>query len=385
MTTMNLDTTCFKTLHKTEDWMYTNVSALANIDFSFDGGTAKKEDIEKFDIAPTHPFVVMVNGTFNKAASRINDHIQINATHEVTNSVVSRGESEIPDLECDTITITGNQEKTIHVLQLVTGSSPTCCAGRVLIYAAKDESISIAETHVCLEEIEHLFMPVTEIVADENSAVTLVRAIRGSKQAYQLGQLHVKQQDSSEVQTHTITLAGKLSRNEVFAYLDGERIESNFDGMYMLGDSQHVDNHLRIEHNKPRCNSREFYKGILDGDAKSVFTGRIYVKEGAVETDAKQTNQNILLSDDADAISRPQLEIYNDDVACTHGATTGEIDDEAKLYLQSRGIPADAAKTLLMYAFLNESLEDLADDEFRKTLTDELLSTMPGGDFIRTL
>ena len=92
-----------------------------------------------------------------------------------------------------------------------------------------------------------------------------------------------------------------------------------------------------------------------------------------------------MLSDDANALARPQLEIYNDDVACTHGATTGEIDEEAKLYLRSRGIPGDAAETLLMYAFLNESLEDLADDEFRKTLTDELLSAMPGGDFIRTL
>jgi Fe-S cluster assembly protein SufD len=176
-----------------------------------------------------------------------------------------------------------------------------------------------------------------------------------------------------------------LSRNEVCAYLDGKHIESNFDGMYMLGQDQQVDNHLRIEHNFPCCNSREFYKGILDGNAKSVFTGRIYVKEGATETDAKQTNQNILLSDDANAIARPQLEIYNDDVACTHGATTGEIDEEAKLYLRSRGIPGDAAETLLMYAFLNESLEDLADDAFRKTLTDELLSNMPGGDFIRTL
>jgi Fe-S cluster assembly protein SufD len=329
--------------------------------------------------------VVLINGIFNEESSRIGDGIVINITHERADTIATRSDSSIPRIECDSVTITGQQPETVHVLQLVTGDVPSAASGRVLVLACEGESISVAETHVCLGDAGHLFMPLTEILAEANSNVTLVRAIRGSNTAYQLGQLHVEQHSSSNVQTHTITLAGKLIRNEVCAYLDGENIESNFDGMYMLGSNQQVDNHLRVEHNEPSCNSREFYKGILDGNAKSVFTGRIYVKEGATDTDAKQTNQNILLSDDADAIARPQLEIYNDEVVCTHGATTGEIDDEAKLYLRSRGIPSDAAETLLMYAFLNESLEDLADDAFRKTLTDELLSAMPGGDFIRTL
>ena len=385
MTTMTFDNTCFETLHKTEAWMYTNVSALAKTDFALSTTFVEESIIQEFDIAPANSFLVLINGAFNEEASRLGEGIAINANNQLAGTVACRGESDIPRLDCDTVTITGNQDKTVHILQLVTGDCATAASGRVFIHAAKGESVSVAETHVCLGDSGHLFMPLTEIMAEENSNVTLVRAIRGSKTAYQLGQLHVCQHESSEVQTHTITLASKLSRNEVCAYLDGKHIESNFDGMYMLGQDQQVDNHLRIEHNFPCCNSREFYKGILDGNAKSVFTGRIYVKEGATETDAKQTNQNILLSDDANAIARPQLEIYNDDVACTHGATTGEIDEEAKLYLRSRGIPGDAAETLLMYAFLNESLEDLADDAFRKTLTDELLSNMPGGDFIRTL
>ena len=385
MTTMTFDTTTFEKLHKTEAWMYTNVSALAKIDFALDSTVVDEATIQAFDIAPANSFVVLINGVFSEEASRMGSGIEINANHELEGTVADRGESEIPKLDCDSVTISNSQKQTVHVLQLVTGDSATAASGRVLIYAAKGETVSVAETHVCLGDSSHLFMPLTEIVAEANANVTLVRALRGSNTAYQLGQLHVCQHESSEVQTHTITLAGKLSRNEVSVYLDGKHIESNFDGMYMLGKDQQVDNHLRVEHNFPCCNSREFYKGILDENAKSVFTGRIYVREGATETDAKQTNQNILLSDDANAIARPQLEIYNDDVACTHGATTGEIDEEAKLYLRSRGIPADAAETLLMYAFLNESLEDLADDEFRTTLTDELLSTMPGGDFIRTL
>jgi len=385
MTTMIFDNTCFEKLHKTEAWMYTNVSALAKTDFALSTTFVEESIIHSLDIAPANSFVVLINGAFNEEASRLGDGIEINANYELVGTVASRGDSFIPKLDCDCVTITGNQTKTVHILQIVTGDCPTAASGRVFIHASGGEAISVAETHVCIGDNGHLFMPLTEILAEANSNVTLVRAIRGSNTAYQLGQLHVCQHGSSEVQTHTITLAGKLSRNEVYAYLDGEHIESNFDGMYMLGKDQLVDNHLRIEHNFPSCNSREFYKGILDSNAKSVFTGRIYVKEGSTETDAKQTNQNILLSDDAVAIARPQLEIYNDDVACTHGATTGEIDEEAKLYLRSRGIPGDAAESLLMYAFLNESLDDLADDEFRKTLTDELLSAMPGGEFIRSL
>ncbi len=365
--------------------MYSNVSALANVDFALSATFVDGITIKGFDIAPTNSFVVLINGVFCEESSRLSDGIEINSNHEQAGVIANRGDSAIPRLECDNVTITGQQPNTVHVLQLISGDIPGAASGRVLIVADEGESISVAETHVCIGDAGHLFMPLTEIVAKPNSNVTLVRAIRGSKTAYHLGQLYVEQHASSNVQTHTITLAGKLTRNEVNAFLEGEHIESNFDGMYMLGANQQVDNHLRIEHNKPFCNSREFYKGILDGNSKSVFTGRIYVKEGATNTDAKQTNQNILLSDDAVAISRPQLEIYNDEVVCTHGATTGEIDEEAKLYLRSRGIPGDAAKTLLMYAFLNESLEDLADDEFRKTLTDELLSNMPGGDFIRTL
>ncbi len=385
MTTTTFNKTCFEKLHKSEAWMYTNVSLLAKTEFAFEAVLVDESLIREYDIAPANPLIVLVNGKLNESASRLCDGMTINARHQLEGSVLSRGNSEIPTLDCDTVLIENTGEKTIHILQIVSGDCPTAASGRVLIHAGDSEEVSVAETHVCLDDETHLFMPLTEIIADKNAKVTLVRAIRGSKTAYQLGQLHVSQDHSSNVQTHTITLAGKCSRHEVFAYLDGEEIESNFDGMYMLGENQHVDNHLRIEHNKPRCNSREFYKGILDGNAKSVFTGRIFVREGAVETDAMQTNQNIVLSDNANAISRPQLEIYNDDVACTHGATTGEIDEEAKLYLRSRGIPGDSAETLLMYAFLNESLEDLADDEFRRALTDELLSNMPGGDFIRTL
>ena len=382
MTTMTFDNTVFETLHRTEAWKYTNVSALSKIDFA-DGIGIDADEIQSFDLASNNPFVVFVNGVFNGEASRLVDGIEISSTN--TDSLASRSDSMIPRGDSDSLTISGSHEKTIHVLQLITGSSPVACFGNVSVHAGEGEKVSIAETHVALGDQDHLFMPCTQVIAEKNSSVTLVRAIRGSKQAYHLGSLHVEQHESSIVQTHTITLGGKRTRNEVYAYLDGINCESNFDGMYMLGRDQFVDNHLRIEHNEPGGNSREFYKGVLDENAKSVFTGRIYVKQDAQQTDAKQTNQNILLSDDAEATARPQLEIYADDVKCTHGATTGEIDDEALLYLRSRAIPADSARTMLIFAFLNESLVELADDEFRAVLVDELLGNLPGGDFIQKL
>ena len=380
--TTSIDNSVFANMHRNEAWMYTNVSELSNIDF-LDSGACSPEIIRRYDIAPNNPFVVYVNGAFQNDLSRTAEDIEINGC--ALGNIASRSDSRIPRGETDTITITGSQTKTIHVLQVITGDSPIACFGNMLILAAEGESISVAETHVALGDCTHLFMPCTEVIAEKNSSVTLVKAIRGSKQAYHLGSLHVVQHESSKVQTNTITLGGKCSRNEVYAYLDGEHCESNFDGMYMLGRNQLVDNHLRVEHNMPNCDSREFYKGVLDENAKSVFTGRIYVKEDAQKTDAKQTNQNILLSNDADATSRPQLEIYADDVACTHGATTGEIDDEALLYLQTRGIPSEAARTLLIYAFLNESLDELSDETFREVLVEELLSNLPGGDFIKAL
>ncbi len=377
----SIDNSIFEKLHKNEAWLYTNVSALSTITFQ-SNSDAHTKSVELYDISKNSPFVVFVNGVFQKNVSRLSDGVTINTGG---GDVAKRSGTLIPQGVCDGVHITGTQKETIHVLQMVAGDAPVACYGSVFIHAREGETISVAETNAGVGEHDHLLMPNTEVVAEKNSSVTIVRAIRGSKHAYHLSGLHVEQHESSRVQTHTITLAGKRIRNEVYAYLDGEHCESNFDGMYMIGQDQLVDNHLRVEHNMPNCNSREFYKGVLDKNAKSVFTGRIYVKEDAQQTDAKQTNQNILLSDDAGASARPQLEIYADDVACTHGATTGEIDDEAMLYLQTRGIPADAARTLLIYAFLNESLDELADGEFRSNLVDELLSNLPGGEFIREL
>ena len=212
MTTMTFDNTLFETLHRTEAWKYTNVSELSKIDF-VDGTGVDAVEIQAFDLAVNNPFVVFVNGIFNENASRLDAGIEIAANN--TGALASRSDSMIPRGESDSLTISGSHEKAIHVLQLITGSSPVACFGNVSIYAGEGEKVSIAETHVALGDQDHLFMPCTEVIAEKNSSVTLVRAIRGSKQAYHLGSLHVEQHESSIVQTHTITLGGKDRKSVV--------------------------------------------------------------------------------------------------------------------------------------------------------------------------
>ena len=167
---------------------------------------------------------------------------------------------------------------------------------------------------------------------------------------------------------HSVSLGGALVRNDIHAVLDGEGAECVLNGLYLAMGEQHVDNHTQIDHAKPHCASRELYKGILDGKAAGVFNGGIIVRKDAQKTDAKQSNKNLLLSEDAVINTKPQLQIWADDVRCTHGATIGQIDPEAIFYLRSRGIDLKAARSLLTYAFTNELLGRMKVDAVRSRI-----------------
>jgi len=174
-----------------------------------------------------------------------------------------------------------------------------------------------------------------------------------------------------------------LVRNDVNAMLDGEGIDCILNGLYLAEGRQVVDNHMRVEHAKPHCSSHELYKGILDGKARSVFNGLIHVHPGAQKTDAKQSNRNLLLSADAIANSNPRLEIFADDVKCTHGSTVGQLDDDAVFYLRSRGIGLDAARSLLTYAFASDILARIKVEPVRHDLEELLFARLPQGEVVR--
>jgi Fe-S cluster assembly protein SufD len=185
------------------------------------------------------------------------------------------------------------------------------------------------------------------------------------------------------LRSHSITLGGGLVRNDLGGVLDAEGSDLTLNGLYLATGRQHIDNHMRVDHAKPHCTSHELYKGVLEGHARTVFNGLIYVHPDAQKTDAKQSNQNLLLSPDAMANSNPQLEIFADDVRCTHGSTVGQLDDDAIFYLRSRGIGKEAARSLLTYAFASELVAGIRVDVLRAELEEFLFHRLPKGEVVR--
>jgi Fe-S cluster assembly protein SufD len=254
---------------------------------------------------------------------------------------------------------------------------------RILLVAEESSQISLVEHYVTVGDGKYLSVPVTEAVVGPNAVVDHYKLQRESLDAYQMSTLAVWQDRDSNFSSHAISWGGSIVRNDVVAVLDGEGCESTLNGLYMVEGEQLVDNNMRIEHAKPHCDSHELYKGILEGKARGVFTGRIFVHEGAQKTDAKQTNRNLLLSPEALCNSQPQLEIFADDVRCTHGSTVGQLDENAVFYLRSRGIGEEAAKSLLTYAFASDIVGRIRIDPVRQDLEEFLFRRLPKGDIVR--
>ncbi|HLE96049.1 MAG TPA: Fe-S cluster assembly protein SufD [Candidatus Thermoplasmatota archaeon] len=241
----------------------------------------------------------------------------------------------------------------IHVLHVQTGGA-TVSFPRTLVVAGEASEVSVVESYVSAEAAPYLTGAVTEIAAADGAVVHHHRLQRESEQAHHVHQLHTLQGRSSSVVSRVLSLGGAIVRNEVSSVFAGEGGELLLDGLFVAHGTQHMDNHTRIDHAVPRCSSRELYKGILDGKSRGVFDGLILVRKDAQKTDAKQTNKNLLLSDEALVDSNPQLEIFADDVKCTHGSTIGQLDEEAMFYMRARGIGPAAAKSMLTYAFATD-------------------------------
>jgi Fe-S cluster assembly protein SufD len=268
-------------------------------------------------------------------------------------------------------------QKPLHILQVSYGEGKTTVSHpRNLILVGETAQVSLIETFVSVEHDTTFTNTVTEIVAAEGALVDYTKVQQESDAAYHYARVQVQQERSSNVATHSIQLGGLLTREEVNTVLDGEGAESHLYGLYVISGKQHVDNHTIIDHAKPHCPSREVYKGVLDGKAQGVFNGKIIVRPDAQKTDSKQSNKNLLLSEDAIINTKPQLEIYADDVKCTHGATVGQIDPEAVFYLRSRGIGADDAKRLLTFAFANDVTERIKHQPLRERLAERMYARL---------
>lgn len=270
-------------------------------------------------------------------------------------------------------------KKPAHLIHISTKEGGVFAAhGRNLIVAGKGAKAQFLEHYVTTDNAAvYLQNSITEIVADADAKVEHYLLEKDSTSAYNFSTLFIEQQAKADVHSHTVLLGGKLVRNNVAPTLAAEGAHCLINGLYVGRGSQLLDNAMRIHHAAPGCFSRQYYKGILCDESRGVFSGRIIVDQVAQKTDAIQQSRSMLLSDDARVNTRPQLEIYADDVRCTHGATTGKVDEEAVFYFRSRGISEPVARAMLVYAFAAEGFDRMELEPVRKLLAAEMIARLP--------
>ena len=244
----------------------------------------------------------------------------------------------------------------IQLLFLASGVKQVVTHPRNLIVLERDARASVVETYASLAQGVYWTNSVTEIVAGDGARVDFHRVQRESPKAYHVATTQTHQGKGSTVNVHTVAFGAQLARHDIGAVMAGPGGRLILNGLYLLGGAQHADHHTTIDHAAHHCESHEYFNGVLDGKSRGVFTGRIIVRPGAQKTDSKQTNNHLLLSTEAHADSQPQLEIYADDVKCTHGSTVGPLDPRAMFYLRSRGVGEHDARRMLTYGFAAEIL-----------------------------
>lgn len=264
-------------------------------------------------------------------------------------------------------------EQPLHLYFVSTaGDDPTVSFPRVHIQAGDNSQLSLVEHHIGLGSQPRLTCSVTRIGVGPGAVVEYLRLLEEGAGAHHLASITARQQAGSQLQMTGLSTGGELVRNDVSAALEGEGANHRMDGLYLVRGREQVDNHTRIDHMAPHTSSVENYKGILDGRGRGIFTGRIVVHPKAQQTDARQTNRNLMLSDKAMVHTDPQLEIFADDVKCSHGSTVGQVDDEAMFYIRSRGIGMAAAHRLLVHGFSAEVLEQISHPLFRAAATEQV-------------
>src|ERR1044072_783322 len=252
---------------------------------------------------------------------------------------------------------------------------------RLLIVAEENSSATVIESFVSSNGGKYFTNAIAEIVLKDGAQLEHYRVQRESNDAYHVSTTSAELGRASRSDTTTINLGAQLSRHDVSVVLDHEGAETAVDGLYFVGSGQHSDTHSVIDHKQPHCTSHQLYKGILDGNGRAVFNGKVFVREGAQKTDAQQTNKNLLLSDKARVDTKPQLELYADDVKCAHGAAVGQIDPEELFYLETRGIGPELGRSLLTYGFAEEVIGKIKIDSIRAQLDEVVLRQLGSTDY----
>jgi len=274
-----------------------------------------------------------------------------------------------------------NVELPVHLMFLSTGQHEEATSqSRILILAGESSQAKIIESYHSLEESVYFNNITTEIKVGANANIEHYKVQQESSKAFHIATLQVDQQRDSTFTSHSVSLGAQLARNDINSMMADEGATCNLYGLYVTDGRQHTDFHTRIDHAKPHCTSNEFYKGILDGHSRAVFNGQVHVHPDAQKSDAQQSNNNLLLSKNAEVDTKPQLEIYADDVTAAHGATVGQLDENMMFYLRSRGIDYNAAHALLVYGFAHSVIEKMSLEPLRKHLEGVLVSRIPNAE-----
>ena len=369
---------------KNEDWHYTSVNEIAEQEFTL--LTARTDDVQESQLAPflfgkeNWPTVVVVNGRYAPHLSSLRDLPQ---SVKVETLADSWTRSKSLPAEVGRIATTDHAftalntaflhdgvfieiakeaelSSPIHILYVTDSTAAKAMVHpRTVIVAGRHSKASIIESYVSLSDAMHFTNAVTEVTVTRGANLSHYKIQREGMRAYHVGTIEVKQAQDSHYQSFSFATGAALSRTNIYTSLDGEGCGATLNGLYMIGGEQHCDHQTQIVHAQPNCFSREVYKGILDDRSHGVFNGKVYVHPIAQKTDGKQTNNTLLLSENAKVDTKPQLEIFADDVKCTHGATIGAIDRQALFYMKSRGIDPLKATQLLTYAFAADVLETI--------------------------
>ena len=391
---------------KSEEYRFTPITKIIEKHFTWKNDVASSsiQSINEFLIPGLDANVlVFINGSYSKAFSKIiSPEIQVKVktlweAFQSDKKIVNTYFDKLVNSEVDPfaamnaafwqegifINVPENTvvEKPFFILHLNDSShSQVIAHTRLLIIVGKESQLTVIEKFDSIgsNPVFHTFSE--EFVIKENAQLEYCKIQNDQGNSYQVANTLIHQENSSKVNTFTLTLNGQLVRNNFGITIDGEKCESHFYGLYLLNGNTIADNHTVVDHKKPNSFSNEMYKGIMDDSSKGVFNGKIFVRPHAQKTNAFQSNRNILISETATINTKPQLEIWADDVKCSHGCTTGQLDEEAVFYLQSRGISQSTAKAMLLYAFAGEVLEPIKNDKLKEYL-DQLISERLHKDF----
>ncbi len=377
---------------KNEEYKYSNVQKLFQENFSQSAIDNSQFSIDKYLIPNLDAhFVVLVNGFFSEELSSLKNLdttvviSSMQKAFEQHPELVEKHFSTCADINSDAfialntayaadgvfINVPDNAavEKPIHIINLVIAKESTLFFPRNLFVIGKNAQVQLLETFETHDlPVKAIATSVTEIAIDENAKVQYYRLQNDCENGQQINTVSASQQKNSHFDTNTVTLSGGWVRNNLNIALNGENCEAHLNGLFITSDTQHVDNHTLVDHRKPHCESNQTYKGILDGKSTGIFNGKIFVQRDAQKTNAYQSSKNILLSDDATINAKPQLEIYADDVKCSHGSSTGKIDEDALFYLRARGLGIESARKLLLYAFVNDVMQTIRINTLREYL-----------------